>query len=221
MAPVSGESARLQRALPGLGLAGVAFAVGAIVGANHGGSASQSLASRFVEAWARRDYAAMYSQIDRSSQRATPPSAFAAAYQQALLTATATGLRVTGRASAAPEGLVKVPVAVHTRMFGTLALGFLLPVSHGASEGARIAWSRQAMLPGLAPGERLSRATSLPRRATLLARDGSVLAEGSPGGTPGEQTRSSPLGEGASAAIGKVGPIPAARVQSLLAQGVP
>jgi cell division protein FtsI/penicillin-binding protein 2 len=163
----------------------------------------------------------MYSQIDRSSQRATPPSAFAAAYQQALVTATATRMQVTGKASNEPEGIVKVPVVVHTRLFGTLALGFMLRVSKGGSEGIRIAWSRAALFPGLQPGERLGRATALPRRATLLARDGSVLAEGSPTGALGEQARSSPLGETASSAIGKVGPIPAARLQSLLAEGVP
>lgn len=220
---VTEGATRLHRALPVLALAGVAFATGAIVGANHGESASRSVASRFVAAWVRGDYPAMYACIDPASRRTTPASEFAGAYQQALLTATATatGLRVSGSARDEPEGMVKVPVVVDTRLFGRLSLSFTLQVSHAGGEGARIAWSRSTLFPGLLPGERLSRATTLPRRATLLARDGSVLAEGSPSAAPAEQSRSSPLGEAASAVAGRVGAIPSARLKPLLAEGVP
>jgi cell division protein FtsI/penicillin-binding protein 2 len=218
---MTGGVTRAQRALPVIALAGVAFAVGAIVGANHADSASQSVASRFVAAWTRADYAAMYPLIDGASRRTTSPSEFAAAYRQALVTATAGGLRVTGSAGAEQEGIVRVPVTVRTRLFGTLALSFMLQVSRRGTEGARVEWSRSSVFPGLMPGERLGRSTSLPPRARLLARDGSVLAEGSPSVSLGEQSRSSPLGEAVTAAVGRVGPIPAARRQSLLAQGVP
>src|ERR1700704_1260098 len=169
--------ARLRRAVPVLALAGVSFAIGVIVAGNRSDSPGQKLASHFVAAWAHRDYGAMYSDVDAASRRTTTPSEFASAYQRALVTATVTGVRVTGRARNLPEGIVAVPVLVHTRLFGSLALSFMLKLAPDAGEGDRIAWSPSALFPGLLAGERLSRTTALPRRATLLARDGSVLAE--------------------------------------------
>jgi cell division protein FtsI/penicillin-binding protein 2 len=211
----------MHRVLPVLALAGVAFLIGAIVGGNASTPASHTLASRFVAAWARGDYAAMYADIDASSQRSTSPTAFAADYQQALLTATATRVQVAGRPSDQPEGIVAVPVRVRTRLFGTLALRFTMKIeAQKGGEGERIAWSPSLLFPGLLADERLIRTTTLPRRATLLARDGTVLAEGSTSGVVGEQTRSSPLGELASSVIGNVGPVPAASRKALQAAGV-
>ena len=69
---------------------------------------------------------------------------------------------------------------------------------HEGGGQAHVAWSSSLAFPGLRPGEELSRETTLPPRAQLLARDGSVLAEGSPA-APGQ--RSSPLGEIASALV--------------------
>jgi cell division protein FtsI/penicillin-binding protein 2 len=204
-----------------MALAGVSFVIGAIVGANGSVPASHTVASKFVAAWTRGDYATMYSEIDASSQRVTSPSAFAAAYQQALLTATATRMQVTGKPSDMPEGIVAVPVRVHTTLFGTLALRFMLKIApQPGGEGQRVAWSHSLLFPGLLADERLTRTTTLPRRATLLARDGTVLAEGSTSGVVGEQTRSSPLGELASAVIGTVGSVPDASRRALEAQGV-
>jgi peptidoglycan glycosyltransferase len=212
---------RLRRARPVLALAGVAFAIGAIVGATQGGSPSHTLAAQFVAAWAKGDYSTMYSDIDAASQRATSPGDFATAYQQALSTATATRLQVAGRPGDQSEGIVAVPVRVHTSLFGTLALSYRLKiVAQAGAEGGRIAWSRSLLFPGLLTGESLRRTTTLPRRATLLARDGTVLAESSSSGS-GEDTRSTPLGEIASAVVGTVGPVPAERRQALESQGVP
>ncbi len=208
-----------------IAVASVAFAIGAIVGANHAPSAAHKLAANFVLAWTRGEYAPMYSDIDAPSRRTTDVSEFAHLYQKALTTATATSLEVAGKPRDVPGGLVEVPVRVRTRLFGTLSLGFRLKILEGGREGARIAWSRSLAFPGLRPGELLSRSTALPRRATLLARDGSVLAESAESG-PGETqsaglNRSSPLGELASAVVGTVGPIPAGRQQALEAEGAP
>jgi peptidoglycan glycosyltransferase len=219
---VTESPTRLRRALPMLALAGVSFAIGAIVGGGQSVPASHKLASQFVAAWSRGDYPTMYSYLDTSSQRAITPAAFAAAYRQALTTATATSVQLAGKPSARGEGIVAVPALARTNLFGTLRLSFMLKiVKEKSGEGDRVAWSRSMLFPGLFAGEQLTRATTLPRRAALLARDGSVLAEGSPRVLAGEQTRSSPLGEVASAVLGAVGPIPAARRQSLEAQGVP
>ncbi|MHB8240857.1 MAG: penicillin-binding transpeptidase domain-containing protein [Solirubrobacteraceae bacterium] len=211
---------RLNRARPVLALAAVAFAVGAIFGAQHGSSATTTLADRFVSAWTRGDYATMYADIDPASQRANSASTFADTYQQALRTATATHMKIMGKAHMSGKQ-VSVPVRVATRLFGTLSLEFTLPVGEAAEEGPRIQWSHSLTFPGLRSGERLSRRTSLPRRATILARDGSVLAETPAHTSDTEGTRSSPLGEAAHAVIGTVGPIPASRLSALEAEGVP
>jgi hypothetical protein len=210
------RGARARRALPVLALAGVAFGIGALAGADHGPSARDRLAARFAAAWTRGEYARMYLDLDEASRRAVAPVQFAADYEQALRTATVTGARVRARARDA-GGLVLVPVAVHTRLFGMLSLDFALDV-HTQGEGVRVAWSPSLSFPGLKPGEQLTRQASLPPRAPLLARDGSVLAQGSPA-QPGQ--RSSPLGEVASAAVGAVGYAPASRLARLEADGVP
>ena len=215
----------MRRALPVLAIAGVAFLAGAAVGANRGASAAESLASRYVSAWTTGDYAAMYSDVDGATQRSLTPAQFAAANSEAFATATATRARVAGHAREQGGGSVTVPVQVYTRLFGVLSLPFTIHVVSHSGEGTRVAWSRSIAFPGLAPGETLSRRTTLPQRATLLARDGSVLAEGPAGpavAAPGsEQSRTSPLGEAATAVVGSVGSVPAARRATLDAQGVP
>jgi len=233
---------RLRRAVPVVALAAVAFTCGLIVGANAGGSSQRELATRFVRAWTRGEYAAMYADIDAASRRRTPLSAFIAAYQHDLRTATATAALLSGQAAQQHEGLIAVPVRVHTRLFGTLSLPFTLRVLEAAGEGPRLAWSRSQAFPGLLPGELLARRTALPRRATLLARDGSVLAEspetpsageagatrsaagageGSGGAQAATAARTSPLGAAAGAVLGSLGPVPAAQRQALEAAGVP
>lgn len=227
---IENRKQRLRRARPVLALAAAAFVVGAIVGVRHGPSPASVLATRFVTAWTRGDYATMYSDIDASARRATTVTGFADAYRRALRTATATQLSLAGKARSASHGRVTVPVRVHTRLFGTLSLPFVVEAVQGA-RGARVAWSPSLAFPGLRPGEILTRHTTLPRRATVLARDGSVLAESPPGSTAGtgpqasQQTRDSPLGEVASAVLGTVGPLStspasAARRRSLEARGV-
>jgi peptidoglycan glycosyltransferase len=201
-----------------IALAVVAFALGAIVGANHTSSTAQTLAARFVAAWTRGHYAAMYADLDGASRRSTPVGEFASVYENALTTATATRLKVVGKPRDVSDGLVSVPVRVRTRLFGTLSLGFALKIVETGGEGARVTWSRSAAFPGLRPGELLNRHTELPRRATLLARDGSVLAEGA-ATSAGERT--SPLGEAASGVLGDVGPVPTAQRQALEAEGAP
>jgi peptidoglycan glycosyltransferase len=215
---------RLRRALPVIALAAAAFAASAILGARHSSPASYALADQFVTAWTREDYVTMYSDIAASSQRSVSVSEFADAYHEALITATATRLRMTGSAHGIAGGEVAVPVRVYTRLFGVLSLEFSLKTVDGAHTGTRIVWSHSVAFPGLHPGELLSRRTSLPQRATLLARDGSVLAESPAGADPvgaGEAARTSPLGAAAEAVVGTVGPAPASRRQALEEQGVP
>jgi len=207
----------VRRAWPVLAMAAVAFAIGAIVGGNGGNDAKTSLAGRFVAAWTRSDYAAMYLDLDPASRAATTPAEFEQAYRAALATATATGERTAGSARELSAGRVEIPVRVRTRLFGTLALPFVLTVSRG-EHGPAIAWSRSLSFPGLRSGETLARETTMPPRAKLLARDGSALAEGAATET---QPRVYPLGEVAGGLVGGVGRPQGAQRQSLEEQGVP
>ncbi len=217
-----GEARRVRRRRTRAmaGLAAVAFLGGAIAGAGHSSSsAGPALAARFTAAWARGDYAEMYSELAPASQRKVGASEFAQTYREALATATATGERVTGAPRAAAGGVEVVAVRVRTRLWGTLAESFKLPVvAEPDEDGERVAWSPSLAFPGLRAGEVLSRRTELPPRAALEARNGSALAEG-PASAAGQ--RSSPLGAAADAVAGEVGPIPADSRQALEAQGVP
>ncbi|HEV2998241.1 MAG TPA: penicillin-binding transpeptidase domain-containing protein, partial [Solirubrobacteraceae bacterium] len=210
---------RARRIRAVLALAGVAFVLGAIVGADHTPAWEQDLAARFTAAWARGDYARMYSEIDPAAQREVSVDELASAYREAALTATvaATGLRVSGPPRQVSAELVVVPVRVRTRLFGTLSEDFRLPI-RGRGEEARIAWSRSLAFPGLRTGERLSRRTTLPPRAALLAQDGSTLASGT---GSREGARESPLGATGAAIVGTVGAIPEARRAALLGEGDP
>lgn len=200
-----------------LALAAVAFLTGAIVGAHRGPSASVGLAQRFTSAWARGDYAAMYSEITPAAQRRISAEAFGAAYEQALRTASATGLRVSGAVRGQSGATAAVPMTVDTSLWGPLKLTLTLPTE---SVGGRrlVAWNSSLVFPGMAAGATLTRSTTLPRRATLLARDGTVLAESPAEGQGGRVT---PLGEETSAIVGSVGAIPSARLHALEAEGVP
>ncbi len=200
-----------------IALAAIAFLVGAVVGSGHGGSPQLGLAEGFARAWTHNDYATMYEDIDHASQRRISASTFAGAYKAAARTATETGLAVIGPASESAHGAFSVPMRVSTRIWGTLRERLLVNVEDGAGS-PRVIWSHSLVFPGLLAGESLSRRMTLAPRATLLARDGSVLAEG-PATAAG--TRDSPLGAAAAGVVGEVGPVPSARVSELEAQGVP
>ena len=105
------QTLRVRRARPVMALAAVAFAIGAIIGANGGPSSSDSLAARFVAAWARGNYAAMYAEIDEASRRSLSADQFASTYHEAMRTATATGLRAIGKPATLPAALSPCPCA--------------------------------------------------------------------------------------------------------------
>jgi peptidoglycan glycosyltransferase len=88
-----------------------------------------------------------------------------------------------------------------------------LPLVDGPDGSPRVAWQPNLLFPGLRRGERLTRTTRLPPRATIEARDGTPLAEG--------DARLSALGPVAAEVAGRVGPATAVRAAELRARGVP
>jgi Penicillin binding protein transpeptidase domain/NTF2-like N-terminal transpeptidase domain/Penicillin-binding Protein dimerisation domain len=220
---------RLHRMRAIAALAAVAFVTGILVGAAHTSSpSSHKLATRFVSAWARGNYAGMYADIDATSRREVSQSDFVRDYEAAAMTATLRSATAMGspRAARGLEGLtaapgqtaaVTVPLRVRTQLFGTLALDYTLPMT-GHGEGTRVAWSPSLLFPGMRRGEELTRRTQLPPRAALLARDGSPLASGS---ASAAGQRESPLGAAADGVVGELGAIPSSRAAALESEGVP
>ncbi|MGH2846563.1 MAG: penicillin-binding transpeptidase domain-containing protein, partial [Thermoleophilaceae bacterium] len=199
-----------HRALPALsGLALLAAAAGAAVGAQ-ARSGAERTASEFVEAWERRDHRAMYALLDDASRRAHSLRELRAAYRDAAATATARGIS-SGDPEGGEGGIVTIPIAVDTRVFGTVRAPLRLPVSDEA-----VTWGPLVAFPGLRPGEALTRDSEVPRRATLLSRGGEVLAEGP------ANARSSPLDAIAGSIAGTLQPeeTPAER-RALYARGFP
>jgi hypothetical protein len=160
------------RALPAVGgLAALALAAGALVG-SLAASAEEQAASDFAEAWERGDERAMYALLSRSARSSYPFERFERAYRRAADTATLASV-TAGDAAGTRDGSVVVPVTVRTRVFGPLRGELLVPV-----EEERIEWEPRLVFPELREGERLQRESVPPERATLLSRDGKVLAEG-------------------------------------------
>ncbi len=196
--------------LPVLVIAGVAFAVG-IVTASGPGQAERQLVSRYVAAWTAGDYPGMYAMLDASSRAHTTEPGFHAAYQRAAATATLVSLR-TLRVGPRAGREIPVRVRVQTRLFGPLTELLEVPLT-GSGSGAKVHFSPVLLFPGLQAGERLTRQVSLPPRATLLAGDGTPLAEG--------PNRFSPIPAVAGQIVGTLGPIPADEKTTYANDGYP
>jgi hypothetical protein len=175
----------------------------------------QAVASRYVAAWSRGDLRAMHALLTPAARDRVPFAAFASAHRRAARTATVTAVRPAGPAGEPDDdGRVPVPLAVATRAFGTVRQTAPLPVEDDGTGEAGVAWARHLAFPGARPGERLARTTALPRRAALVAADGTTLAAAGPARTPADPTLSAGI-------AGTVGPVPPERRAALLAAGVP
>ena len=197
------------RALPLVGIALVAFVVGISAGAS--GSPEKDAAGRFAEAWARRDFKAMYAELNEASRGRVKPPEFAAAYREAEETATARAIAAGSPGGAESSGgamIVPVAMTVQTVAFGTVEQDLDVPYADGGVE-----WNRSLVFPGLRPGEELAADVELAERAPILARDGTALAEG-----PAEE-REHPIGSAAIDVTGEVGEAPEEEWPALARRG--
>jgi peptidoglycan glycosyltransferase len=200
----------LTRAAPLGGIAAVAFAAG-VVYATGPGRAERRLVTNYVTAWVHGDYARMYSLLDPASRSGITESAFVSAYANAARTATLQSLHVI-RVGSRTGNFIPVRMRVATTVFGTLRASLKVPLD-GTGSAAKVRYSDSLLFPGLAPGEHLSRTTRLPPRASLLADDGTPLAEG--------PDRTSPIPSVAGQIVGTLGPIPGDLAPSYQQQGYP
>jgi penicillin-binding protein A len=128
----------------------------------------------FVRAWTRGDERGMWAVLDEGSRRTYSRARFRRAYASANRAATVKAVRA-GDVPKPHDGTSTVPVAVSTRLFGTLRGSVAIPV-HDEGGDARIAWSPALRLPGLRSGERVRRRIlTRPERASVLGADGRRL----------------------------------------------
>lgn len=189
----------------------VLVAVGAAAVVIVGGNDRAQVAAQYADAYVRGDDAAMYALLTAADRRAITADRFAELHREARELVTTTEMR-RGAPEERANNSVAVPVVTTTRMFGTLRAELTLPIVDDAGRSA-IDWSEHLVFPGLHRGEQLSRTTELPPRADLLARDGTVLAQG-PERTPNSDPALSSI-------VGSMGPIPADQRREYEAAGVP
>ena len=202
-----------RRRLIALGLLAAlpALIAGLVVGARYEDSARGAV-ERFLAAWEKRDYGAMYGQLGPAAKRRTSPKRLVRTYRQAAETMTLVSV-TPGRPGRIADGHVDVPVALRTRIFGTVHGTLRLAVEQPADGEAGVDWRANNVAPGLRPGERLARQTRMPPRAAIEARDGTVLAQG--------DARLGEADPSVSQVVGTIGPPPPERADELQAQGVP
>jgi len=185
----------VTRALPLILIALVAFAIGAVVGMP--GSPEKEAAGRFVDAWERDEFAAMYKELNPSSQQQIALNDFVIAYREAEEVATLRSLEADSPGDSESlngQTVVTVPITTAMVAFGTTKSELELSFEEGG-----IAWDPSLVFPGLRRGEHLENQIELAPRAAILAADNSPLAEG-----PAE-ARSHPLGSAAVDVTGEVG----------------
>jgi cell division protein FtsI/penicillin-binding protein 2 len=191
-------------------LAVAAFAGGALWSMRPGHEERQ-MVTRYVTAWHHRDFVQMYTLLDRVSKGQMSESRFAAAVERAADTATEESVRALHVAGRNGDDIA-VSVVVQTKLWGTLHETLEVPLT-GSGAGARVHFSDSLLFPGLRAGEKLHRVISLPARGTLLASDGTPLAQG--------PDRSSPIPDVANQIVGMVGAIPGDLKATYAARGYP
>lgn len=185
----------VTRALPLSLIALVAFIFGAMAGTPE--EPGKDAAERFVHAWERDDFAAMYRELNPASHRRIELNDFVTTYRTAAEIATLHSLDGGSPGDAVSRnGMTIVPVAVTatTVAFGAVEDELAVPYDEGG-----IAWDESLVFPGLHPGEQLESQIELAPRAPILAADGTPLAEG-----PAE-ARAHPIGSSAIDVTGEVG----------------
>jgi penicillin-binding protein A len=131
-------------------------------------------AESFAASWVRRDPAGMWLMLDKRSRAAYPRARFERLVRSAESQATVERVRI-GRVGEERDGRFGLPVAMPTRIFGTLR--GTVPISvHDEDGAARIAWAPHLRLPGLRTGEQVRRIVlARPTRAQVLGADGRPL----------------------------------------------
>ena len=161
-----------HRTAPLIAAALTVFALVAILNGSCRTSDEETVAARFARAWERSDWAAMHRELTPGAQQRFSPAALERAYEAAAATATATAVDA-GKPRADGDAAV-IQITIRTRVFGLQRGQLRLPM-----DDARVDWAPHLVFPGLREGELLTRRSEAPRRAPVLARDGTRIVTGS------------------------------------------
>jgi len=198
----------LTRTLPLIVVAAAGLVFG-MYEAGASGRAERALVTRYVNDWVHGDYPAMYAMLSPVAKRQVDETTFATDYINASATATVTSLHA-GNPITITRNIAREPVTVHTSVFGKLYEHLQLPLN---GDGQHVGWTPTMVFPGLQPGERLTRTSTLGTRGSLLAANGQVLAQGS--------SLNSAIPTVANQVVGNIGPIPATAATAYAAEGYP
>jgi cell division protein FtsI/penicillin-binding protein 2 len=165
--------------------------VGVLVSAL-GTPASVKAGREFGAAWQRGDKAAMYGLLTDEAKSRVSRLAFDAAYRTDANTATLRRIHVQRVRRSGDSA--QLDVVATTRVFGVVRKPLVIPVVDG-----KVAWEPYMTFPGKPRKGTLSRQTSAPQRASILARDGRVIATGPSSG------RTQPAGAVAQSVAGGLG----------------
>ncbi len=166
----------MTRALPLAAVALIAFIFGLSKGSAD--SPERDAANRYAEAYAAKDYKAMYAELNDESKSQMTLDELTKAYNDA---ATVSTLRTIEPDSADDpetengEKVVPVPMLVGTLAFGKVEAPLQVPYRDGGVD-----WDPSLLFPGLHQGETLDNRIELAGRAPILADDGTELATGPP-----------------------------------------
>ena len=168
----------VTRALPISVLAGIAF----IAGLAAGNDDELHAVRDFAAAWEDDDFETMHAQLtarvrDRDARRATSSVAYEEAEMTATVASIETGEPELGKTDGRRRGGDRAGDRPHARLRGRSRARWRFPIEDGL-----VAWTPDLVFPGLEPGETLERRTRAPKRAPILAADGTPLAEGPGGG---------------------------------------
>jgi cell division protein FtsI/penicillin-binding protein 2 len=187
-----------------------AFAGGVLLATSSGGT-ERTVVAAYVRAWRHSDFRAMYRLLDPASRVRLSVAQFTAEYRRAARVATLLSV-LPVRVGAFDGHQIRVSMVARTIAFGRLREPLLVPLAETHS-GPAVRFATTLLFPGLRPGEVLHRTSTLAPRASLLARDGTPLAEG--------PSRSSPIPGIAAGIVGVLGRIPADQAASYAAIGYP
>ena len=179
--------------------------------ASRSGQDQRALVTSYVHDWTHTDYARMYRLLDGRSRARVTEAAFTRQVRDAAATATLTSVALE-RVGSVHGNTVPVAMRVQTRLWGLLHETLEVTL-RDAGSGPQIVFTRALLFPGLRGSERLRRVITLPPRASILASDGTPLAEG--------PSRTSSIPGVAGEVVGTLGPPPADEAGHYRALGYP
>ena len=156
-------------------IAGVAYGGYTLISNQLHTDQRRATVEKFVQAWEQGDQKAMYALLDAPSRKANPEISFLADYRRANRAAGVEKITIGTVGPLLSGGIVRVPVSVKTKDFGTLK-GTVKFHATQTDDIARVAWSPEQVLPGLREGEEVRRRSgAAPKRGNIYDAGGRLL----------------------------------------------